>query len=123
MSCYPPNVFWFIGICMFLGCSERDLPQDSNNAAEQVCRQLCHKAQLCKDGSKDENEDECFDSCMNMPILKEDTVCGEAQRVLVACFGNLSCEARALRLELDITDQKIEYPCGDEILNSYRRCP
>lgn len=116
------NRGWLAGVGLLLfACSEREIPESSEDEIEAYCAHVCRSNSLCRDGVVLETEDECNDSCIERHRQLEDNACTEAIRVFGWCVGDLSCEERAERLKKNVV-YDLTYPCRDEELGIPRGC-
>lgn len=77
-------------------------PIDELSAAE-ACSSYCDNASRCEHPIPG-----CFDTCMSLAFISDDSECGAAHRELRACVGALTCEGLAKTMD---GDDPSEDPC------------
>lgn len=84
------------GITIFVAAcgpgDPEDLEPHSELTATEACTARCEVRSTCDPGATNPDASECFDVCMDLDVVGQDSACGEAKREFLACIGALECD-------------------------------
>lgn len=92
-----------------LACGPGEPQVSAEVRASEACHGFCEVRSTCDPDATDPDAAGCFDTCMELSWITDESTCGLARRELQACIGELSCEG----YDLTMTPNAVDDPCID----------
>lgn len=85
-----------LALGLVLACSDRTIDPvvDYTEEVERICTAYCEMNVMCHEPAIFSTFEDCYDVCIDMTYLWDDTHCGEVMRDIHDCAGaTTTCEA------------------------------